>query len=101
VSTRLSRVGSSDEPDPAVRRRRRTSERRSSTGRSKRLRAGPLETWFHDGLDTKGLSLIKVHVDSREVLGVIVEKVPLIGAAWAAATGDPDKFPGTNPSVDL
>ena len=26
----------------------------------------PLKIWFPDGLDTKGLSLIKVHVDSAE-----------------------------------
>ena len=50
----------------------------------------------------KGLSLIKVHVDSAEYWESPSSKVrQLIGAALAAATGDPDKFPGTNRSVDL
>jgi general stress protein 26 len=69
---------------------------------AERLWAAPLKIWFPDGLDTKGLSLIKVHVDSAEYWESPSSKVrQLIGAARAAATGDPDKFPGTNRSVDL
>jgi len=67
-----------------------------------RLWAAPLKVWFPDGLDTKGLSLIKVHVDSAEYWESSSSKVrQLIGAALAAATGDPDKFPATNRSVDF
>jgi general stress protein 26 len=69
---------------------------------AEQLWAGPLKIWFPDGLDTKGLSLIKVHVDSAEYWESPSSKVrQLIGAALAAATGDPDKFPGTNRSVDF
>ena len=44
--------------------------------RAERLWAAPLKVWFPDGLDTRGLSLIKVHADSAErgVLGVTVEQ---------------------------
>jgi general stress protein 26 len=34
-----------------------------------RLWAAPLKTWFPGGLDTEGLSLIKVHVDSAGYWG--------------------------------
>jgi general stress protein 26 len=69
---------------------------------AERLWAAPLKVWFLDGLDTKGLSLIKVHVDSAEYWESSSSKVrQLIGAALAAATGDPDKFPATNRSVNL
>jgi Pyridoxamine 5'-phosphate oxidase like len=54
------------------------------------------------GLDTERLSLIKVHVDSAEYWESTSSKVrQLIGAARAAATGDPDEFPVTNRSVNL
>jgi len=69
---------------------------------AERLWAAPLKVWFPDGLDTRGLSLIKVHVDSAEYWESSSSKVrQLIGAALAAATGDPDKFPATNRSVNL
>ena len=69
---------------------------------AERLWTAPLKIWFPDGLDTEGLSLIKVHVDSAEYWESSSSKVrQLIGAALAAATGDPDKFPATNRSVDL
>ena len=70
--------------------------------RAERLWSTPLKVWFPDGLDTKGLSLIKVHVESAEYWESSSSKVrQLIGAAHAAANGDPDKFPATNRSVEL
>jgi hypothetical protein len=43
-----------------------------------------------------------VHVDSAEYWESTSSKVrQLIGAARAAATGDPDEFPATNRSVNL
>ncbi len=61
-----------------------------------------LKAWFEDGLDTPGLTLLKVHADTAEYWESSSSKVVrLIGAARAAATGDPDKFPATNETVDL
>jgi hypothetical protein len=45
---------------------------------------------------------LQEHVDSAEYWESPSSKVrQLIGAVRAAVTGDPDKFPGTNWSVDL
>jgi general stress protein 26 len=69
---------------------------------AERLWAAPLKIWFPDGLDTEGLSLIKVHVDSAEYWESPSSKVRrLIGAARAAVSGDPDKFPGENRTISL
>lgn len=69
---------------------------------AERLWSAPLKVWFPDGLDTDGLSLIKVHVDSAEYWDSPSSKVrQLIGAARAAATGDPNKFPGENRTVSF
>ena len=51
-----------------------------------------LKTWFPDGLDTPGLTLIKVHVNSAEYWdspgGAVVN---LLGFTRAAVTGRPPK----------
>ena len=61
-----------------------------------------LKTWFPDGLDTPGLALIKVHADTAEYWEAPSSKVVrLFGAARAAVTGDPGKFPSTNETVQL
>lgn len=61
-----------------------------------------LKAWFPDGLETPGLALIKVHADSAEYWESSSSKVVrLIGLARAAVTGDPDKFPATNETVEL
>ena len=61
-----------------------------------------LKAWFPDGLDTSGLCLIKVHADSAEYWESPSSKVVrLLGAARAAITRNPDKFPGTNEEVSL
>jgi len=65
-------------------------------------KSAPLKTWFSDGLDTPGLALIKVHVETAEYWESPSSKVvQMIGAARAAATDDPDKFPSTNETVVL
>ncbi len=66
------------------------------------LWSAPLKVWFEDGLDTPGLTLIKVHADSAEFWESPSSKmVRLFGAARAAATGDKEKFPNKNETVDL
>lgn len=66
------------------------------------LWSAPMKAWFPDGKDTPGLTLIKVRADTAEYWESSSSKVVrLIGAARAAVTGDPDKFPATNETVDL
>lgn len=61
-----------------------------------------LKAWFEDGLDTPGLTLIKVHAESAEYWESPSSKVVrAIGMATAAVTGDKDKFPGDNRTVEL
>lgn len=66
------------------------------------LWAAPLEVWFPDGLDTPGITLIKVHADTAEWWEASSSKVKrLIGSVRAATTGDPGKFPAENETVTL
>ena len=66
------------------------------------LWSAPLKVWFPDGKDTPGITLVKVHADTAEYWDAPSSKVVrLIGAARAAATGDPDKFPSDNETVRL
>lgn len=66
------------------------------------LWSAPLKTWFPDGKDTPGLTLIRVEADTAEYWESSSSKVVrLIGAARAAVTGDPGKFPATNETVEL
>lgn len=61
-----------------------------------------VSVWFPDGLDTDGITLIKVDPDGIEYWDSPKSKVrQLIGMARAAITHDPDKFPGDNASSDL
>jgi general stress protein 26 len=79
-----------------------TAEVVHDRAKAEELWSAPLKAWFPDGLDTPGLALIKVHADSAEYWEAPSSKVVrLIGAARAAATGDPDKFPSTNETVEL
>lgn len=66
------------------------------------LWAAPLQVWFSDGLDTPGITLVKVHADTAEWWEASSSRVKrLIGAARAAVTGDPDKFPADNQTEQL
>lgn len=70
--------------------------------KAEELWSAPLKAWFPDGLDTKGLGLIKVDAESAEYWdGPSSKVVQLIGMARAAVTGNPDKFPGENKAIDL
>jgi general stress protein 26 len=61
-----------------------------------------LQAWFPDGLETPGLTLIKVHADSAEYWESPSSKVVrLLGMARAAVTHNPDAFPGENETVTL
>ena len=58
-----------------------------------------LKVWFPDGLDTAGLTLIKVHAESAEYWDAPNSKVlHLIGYAKAALTGKPPEA-GENEEV--
>lgn len=60
-----------------------------------------LKAWFPDGLETEGLTLIKVHAESAEYWNAPNAKViQLFGMAKAAVTGKPPKA-GDNKTVEL
>jgi len=68
--------------------------------KAEELWSAPLKAWFPDGLDTPTLALIKVNAESAEYWDAPSSKVVrLIGAARAAISGDPDKFPSENEEV--
>lgn len=79
-----------------------TAEVVQDRAKTDELWSKPLEAWFPDGVDSPGLVLIKVHAESAEYWEGPRSKVArLLGAARAAATKDPDKFPSTNKEVEL
>jgi len=70
--------------------------------KAEELWSAPLKAWFPDGPETAGLVLLKVHADAAEYWsGPSSKVVRLLGAARAAVTRDPDKFPSENETVDL
>jgi general stress protein 26 len=70
--------------------------------KAEQLWSPPLKAWFEDGLDTPGLTLIKVHAGTAEYWeGPSSKVVRLLGVARAAAARDKDAFPGTNETVHL
>ncbi|WP_410811012.1 pyridoxamine 5'-phosphate oxidase family protein [Micromonospora sp. 067-2] len=67
--------------------------------RAERLWSPLLKVWFPDGLDTPGLTLIKVHATSAEYWDSPSSTVVnLLGFAKAAVTGQPPN-PGENHEV--
>jgi general stress protein 26 len=61
-----------------------------------------LKAWFPDGLETPGLTLIKVHADSAEYWEGPSSTVGFVlGTVRAAVTKNPDNDPITNDSVQL
>jgi len=79
-----------------------TAEVVRDRARMEELWSAPLKVWFPDGPDTPGLVLLRVAAHSAEYWDSPASRVKrLVGAARAAVTGDADKFPGTNESVDL
>ncbi|MEH1057767.1 pyridoxamine 5'-phosphate oxidase family protein [Micromonospora sp. CPCC 206171] len=76
-----------------------TAQEGYDRAKAERLWNPLLKTWFPDGLDTPGLTLIKVHANSAEYWdspgGAVVN---LLGFARAAVTGRPPKV-GENHEV--
>lgn len=69
---------------------------------AERLWSAPLEVWFPDGLDTAGLALLKVRAETAEYWESSHSRVKkLVGAVRAATSGQPEKFPSTNETVEL
>jgi general stress protein 26 len=70
--------------------------------KAEELWSAPLKACFPDGPKSPGLVLLKVHADTAEYWsGPSSKVVRLLGAARAAITRDPDKFPAENETVDL
>ncbi|MGL5826542.1 MAG: pyridoxamine 5'-phosphate oxidase family protein [Nocardioides sp.] len=66
------------------------------------LWSAPLKAWFPEGLETPGLTLLKISATSAEWWDSPRSKVVrLVGMVTAAATGDPNKFPGDTQTLDL
>lgn len=66
------------------------------------LWAAPLEVWFPDGLDTPGITLVKVHAETAEWWEASSSRAKrLIGAVRAAVTGNPGEFPADNQTEQL
>lgn len=61
-----------------------------------------LKAWFPDGLDTPGLTLIRIHADSAEYWEGPGSTVGFVlGTVRAAVTKNPDNDPITNDTVQL
>ena len=61
-----------------------------------------LKAWFPDGLETPGLTLIKVEADTAEYWDAPTSTVALVaGNLRAAVTGNPKKDPINNDTVEL
>lgn len=70
--------------------------------KAEELWSAPLQIWFSDGLDTPGLALIKVAVETAEYWDAPTSKVKqVVGGLRAAIGGDPEKFPAGNETVRM
>lgn len=70
--------------------------------KAEELYSPALRVWFPDGLQTPGLTLLKVQAESAEIWDSPSSTVrTLIGAAKAAITKNPDAFPGENRTMQL
>ena len=69
---------------------------------AERLWGEPLRVWFPDGLETPGITLLKVHAESAEWWEAPTSRArQLLGAVRAVVTKDPDQFPSENGSIEL
>jgi general stress protein 26 len=81
---------------------RGTAEIVHDRSKSADLWAKPLEAWFPQGLDTPGLTLVKVNGEAAEYWDAANSKVrQLLGLRRAMKRNDPDEFPADNRSVEL
>ncbi len=78
------------------------AERVEDRAKAEELWSAPLKAWFPDGLDTPGLTLVKVHAETAEYWEAAHSSkvITLLGYAKAAVTGKtPDA--GENETVRL
>ena len=79
-----------------------TAEIVHDPAKAEQLWSKPLEAWFPDGLQTTGLTLIKVHGDTAEYWDAATSKVKqLLGMRRAIQRDNPDEFPVDNRTVNL
>ena len=70
--------------------------------KAEELYSPTLKAWFPDGLETPGLTLIKIHADTAEYWEGPSSTVGFVlGAVRAAVTKNPDKDPISNDTVQL
>lgn len=70
--------------------------------KAEELYSPTLKAWFPDGLETPGLTLIKIHADTAEYWEGPSSTVGFVlGVARAAVTKDPDNDPISNDTVQL
>lgn len=70
--------------------------------KAEELYSPTLKAWFPEGLDTPGMTLIKVHADSAEYWEGPSSKVGFVlGTVRAAVTKNPENDPITNKTVQL
>lgn len=70
--------------------------------KAEELWAKPMETWFPDGLETPGLTLIKINAETAEYWDSSSSKVKqLLGMRRAIKNDDPGEFPVENRTVEL
>ena len=79
-----------------------TAELVQDRQKAEQLWSKPLEAWFPDGLETAGLTLLRVHADTAEYWDASNSKVKqVLGMARAIRKDDPDEFPVENKTVGL
>lgn len=70
--------------------------------KAEELYTSTLKAWFPDGLETPGLTLIRIHADTAEYWEGPSSTVGFVlGVARAAVTKNPDNDPITNNTVQL
>ncbi len=79
-----------------------TAEIVDDRAKSESLWSRPLQAWFPQGLDTPGLTLVKVTSETAEYWDAATSKVrQLLGLGRAIQRKNPDEFPATNRTVEL
>ncbi len=70
--------------------------------KAEQLYTPTLEAWFPDGLDTPGLTLIKIHADTAEFWEGPTSTVAFVlKTVRAAVTNNPDHDPVSTTTVEL
>lgn len=70
--------------------------------KAEELYSSTLKAWFPEGVDTEGITLIKVHADSAEYWDGPSSTIGFaLGTLRAAVTKNPDNDPITNKTTEL